>query len=90
MNSYQRKIQKLETGIEHVHEYQKTGKIVSAKRVYNRELCYAYAEIHILLKDRFNIFLRKNKSNLAKEGLPPCSQARSINFSKLANPSTLT
>ena len=69
MHRYQRKIHKLETGIAEVHEHQEKGEIISAKRVYNRKLCYAYAETRVLLKDRFNFFLKENKPDLAKEEL---------------------
>ncbi len=69
MHRYQRKIQKLENGIEEVHEHQKNGEILSAQRVYNRKLCYAYAETRVLLKDRFNFFLRQKRPDLAREEL---------------------
>jgi len=65
MHRYQRKIAKLEAGIQRVHELQKAGEIISAEKVYNSKLCYAYAETRVLLKGRFERFQLERKPEKA-------------------------
>jgi len=65
MHRYQRKIAKLEHGIIKVHELQKAGEIISAEKVYNRTLCYAYAETRVLLKGRFERFQLEHRPEVA-------------------------
>jgi len=65
MHRYQRKIAKLESGIKQVHELQKNGEIISAEKIYNRKLCYAYAETRVLLKGRFERFQLERRPEIA-------------------------